>query len=192
MLRKLLIAIVLLVLVFVAFIATRPAHFHIERSASIAASPETIYPHLADFHQWEAWSPWEKLDSTMVKTMTGEPMAVGSDYHWAGTGEVGEGRMTLTAAQPPHSLTIKLDFIKPFEATNTTLFTLDPEGEGTKVAWIMEGENGFMAKAMGLFMNMDQMVGGDFEKGLSALKQVTEAEAAAAAAAAPMDSTVSP
>ena len=180
MLRNLLITIVVLVLVLVAFIATRPAHFHIERSASIAASPETIYPHLADFHQWEAWSPWEKLDSSMVKTMTGEPMAVGSDYHWAGTGEVGEGRMTLTAAQPPSSLTIKLDFIKPFEATNTTLFTLDPEGEGTKVAWIMEGENGFMAKAMGLFMNMDQMVGGDFEKGLAALKQVAEAEAAAA------------
>lgn len=182
MLRNILVALVVLVLVFVAFVSTRPADFRIERSTTIAASPEVIYPHVADFHQWAAWSPWEKIDSTMKKTISGEPMAVGSDYHWAGTGEAGEGRMTITSLTPPEHVEIKLDFIKPFEATNTTAFAIAGEGEGSKVTWTMSGKNGFVAKAMGLFMNMDQMVGGDFEKGLAELKRVAEAEAAAAPA----------
>ncbi len=180
MLRKILIALVVLVLVFVGFVATRPAHFNIERSAQIAASPEGIYPHVADFHQWADWSPWDKIDSTMVKTITGDAMAVGSEYHWVGTGEAGEGRMTITATTPPNSLTIKLDFLKPFVATNTTAFAIDGSADGSTVKWTMSGENNFMAKAMGVFMNMDQLVGGDFEKGLEDLKRITEAEAAAA------------
>lgn len=181
MLRKILIALVVLVLLFVGFVATRPADFHVERSARIAAPAETIYPLVADFHRWEAWSPWESIDSTMKKTISGEPMAVGSDYHWAGTGEAGEGRMTLREATPPTGISIQLDFIKPFTATNTTAFAITPEDDGSKVTWTMSGRNNFMAKAMGVFMNMDQMIGGDFEKGLASLKQVAEAEAAAAA-----------
>lgn len=178
MMRRILLVLLVLVLGFVGYVSTRPAEFHVERSATIAASASTIYPHLADFHQWEAWSPWERLDPAMKKTYEGDPMGVGSNYHWAGNDSVGEGRMTIKESVPSERLTIELEFIKPFAATNTTLFSLAPEGEGTKVTWAMDGKKDFMMKAVGLFMDMDKQVGGDFERGLASLKQLTEAEQA--------------
>ena len=124
----------------------------------------------------------------MKKTFSGAESGTGAAYHWVGEKDVGEGRMTIAAATPPQRVEIKLEFIKPFAATNTTTFTFTPEAGGTKVSWLMEGQNNFMSKAFSLFMNVDAMVGKDFEKGLAQLKEISETEAkrrAAAAAQAP-------
>ena len=119
-------------------------------------------------------SPWAKLDPSMKKTHEGAPAGTGAIYSWSGNDQVGEGRMTLTESRPSELIRIKLEFMKPFAATNTTEFTFKPEGNQTMVTWSMFGMNNFIAKAFGLFMNMDKMVGGDFEKGLASMKSVVE------------------
>jgi hypothetical protein len=174
--------ILVLVAVLLVFVQTRPDHFRVERSATIAASGETVYSHLANFHDWAAWSPWERLDPSMQRTFDGPESGVGAGYHWVGNKQVGEGSMKITAATPGSNVTIDLEFIKPFQASNVTMFTLAPEGGGTKVTWAMEGKNNFVGKAMCLVMNMDKTVGGDFERGLAQLKTVAERAPAAAAA----------
>lgn len=175
MIKKIALALGGIVVVFLGVVAMQPADFRIERSAVIAAPPEVVFAQVNDFHNWAAWSPWEKLDPAMKKTFSGAAAGVGSVYEWTGNDEVGAGRMTLTESRPAELIRIKLEFLKPFEATNTTDFTFKPEGGGTKTIWSMTGNNNFMAKAAGLFMNMEKMVGGDFEKGLAQLKTVSEA-----------------
>lgn len=183
-----LIRVVLVALVaFLIMVALRPGAFHIERSATISAPAEIVYAQIADYHKWEAWSPWAKLDPAMKTEFTGNGEA-GSTYYWIGNKKVGEGRMTTTAATPASRLEMKLEFLKPFKATNTTTFALAPDGAGTKVTWSMDGTNGFVAKLFGLFMNMDKTVGGDFEKGLAQLKTVAES-APAPGTSAPMETT---
>jgi uncharacterized protein YndB with AHSA1/START domain len=167
----------LLIVVFLGVVATRPDTFRIERSASIAAPPEVIFPFVSDFHHWEQWSPWEKLDPKMKKTHEGPAGAQGSRYSWVGNKDVGEGRMTLVDVKPSDSLSIKLEFLKPFEATNATTFTFKPAAGGTQVTWAMEGHPNFMMKAFSLFADMDARVGKDFESGLGTLKGLAEAEA---------------
>jgi uncharacterized protein YndB with AHSA1/START domain len=184
--RKVLLVLVVVLVGFVAFVATRPAEFKIERAATIAAPEAVIYANIDDFREWGEWSPWEKLDPDLVRNYEGAESGVGAAYHWTGNDQVGEGRMTITEADPAQRIVIQLDFLKPWQASNVTTFALAPVDEGTHVTWTMEGNNDFMAKAMGVFMNMDQMVGGDFEKGLAALKEVAEAETAAM----PADSAV--
>jgi hypothetical protein len=186
--RNVLIVLVVIVVALVGFIQTRPATFHIERSAVVSADPAVITAHIADFHAWADWSPWEKMDPAMKKTYTGDPGAVGSTYSWVGNDKVGEGKMTITDVKPGQSVTLQLDFIKPFASTNVTTFNVAPEGSGAKVTWNMDGKNNFMSKAMCIFMNMDSMVGPDFEHGLAKLKAVTEAAPAAAVPAAAADS----
>ncbi len=187
--------IVLLVLVvgLVAFIATRPGQFHVERSTTVAAAPEAVFAQVEDLHRWAAWSPWEKLDPQMKKDFSGAPAGVGSVYHWVGNDKVGEGRMTITETQPGRRLRILLEFIKPFASTNTSTFTFAPEGSGTRVTWAMDGSASFMVKAMGILMPMDRTVGPDFERGLASLKGLAEsapppAPADSSAAAAPAKS----
>ena len=141
----------------------------------MAAPPAEVFAHVNDFHKWADWSPWEKLDPAMKKTFSGAASGPGSVYEWTGNDQVGTGRMTLTDSTPSDLIRIKLEFLKPFEATNNTEFIFKPEGAGTKVTWNMAGNNNFMAKAAGLFMNMEKMVGGDFEKGLAQLKTTVEA-----------------
>lgn len=184
--KKFLTVLLVLILALVGFVASRPGTFHIERSTTIAAAPDAVYPHLADFHQWAAWSPWEHLDPSMKASYSGAESGVGAVYDWTGNDKVGQGRMTVTDATPPSHVGIKLEFLKPFTATNQCTFTLAPEGSGTKVTWAMDGTNNFVAKAFGLMMNMDKTVGGDFERGLASLKTVAEA---APANAMPADST---
>lgn len=183
MLKKILAAAAVLILGFVGFVATRPAGFAIERKTTIAAPPAAIYPFLTDFREWKKWSPWEALDPNMTRTHEGAPSGTGAVYSWKGKDDVGEGRMTITEAKPAELVVIKLEFLKPFAATNTTTFKLTA-GPQTEVVWKMEGTNGFLSKAFGVFANMDKMVGDDFEKGLSALKAVAEAAPAPAAAPA--------
>jgi uncharacterized protein YndB with AHSA1/START domain len=164
------------VVVFSIVVATRLDEFHIERSIALAASPERVYAELNDLHAWAAWSPWEKLDPRMERTHTGSPAGVGAVYAWkSANGKVGQGRMTIERSERPALVEIKLEFIKPFAATNTVRFTTTPTVEGAKVTWAMDGRNGFLAKAFALVMDMDKMVGGDFERGLANLKTVVEA-----------------
>lgn len=175
MIKKILIAVVALILVLVAVISTRPSTLHIERSAQIAAPPEVVLAQISDFHRWVAWSPWEKLDPSMKKTFEGPAQGVGAKYAWEGNDKVGKGRMTITDIKPDR-VGIHLEFMAPYSATNETTFSTKPDAGGVKLTWAMDGTNNFMMKAFGMFMNMDSMVGHDFETGLASLKNVSETE----------------
>jgi hypothetical protein len=174
-LKKFAVAIVLVLLGLAALIASRPAEFEVARSRVVAASPEVAYAYVNDLSRWQAWSPWETLDPTMTKEVSSPSGGVGATYHWSGNKDVGEGRMTITDCRTPQSVTIRLEFIKPWAATYTTRLAFEPSSAGTKVTWTMRGRNGFLSKAFGLFMDMGKMVGADFERGLANLDTVTAA-----------------
>jgi hypothetical protein len=175
-LKKTLIVLLILIVGFVIVVALQPADFRVERSATIAAPASDVFAQVNDFHKWSAWSPWEKLDPGMQRTFEGPPSGAGATYAWKGNKEVGEGRMTITQSKPNELVQIRLEFIKPFAATNTTEFTFKPQGNQTVVNWAMFGQNNFMAKAFHLFCDMDKMVGKDFEKGLVQMKAAAEAK----------------
>ena len=185
MLTRIVVIVVLALVALAVFIATRPSEFTVSRSRTIAAPPDVVFACVNDFGRWPEWSPWEKLDPQMKRERSGAPAGTGAVYYWSGNKKVGEGRMTITDSRPPSSLTIRLEFIKPWTATNTTQFDLAPSGAGTHATWTMSGHNNFMAKAFCLFMDMDKMVGGDFDKGLAALDAVAAAAAVAPAPARP-------
>jgi carbon monoxide dehydrogenase subunit G len=167
------IAVVVILAALVAFIASRPSAFRIARSRVVAAPPDVVHAFVNDFHKWPAWSPWEKLDPSMNREHSGAAAGTGAVYGWSGNNKVGEGRMTITDSRPPASVTIRLEFIKPWTATNTAQFDFTPSGSGTNVTWSMSGHHNFMAKGFTLCMNMDKMVGSDFEKGLANLDEAT-------------------
>ncbi len=175
MLKIILIALAVIVVVFVAIVAVQPSDFRITRSATIAAPPEAVFAQVNGLHNWEAWSPWAKLDPAAKNTYEGPAAGVGAAFTWAGNNKVGAGRMTITESRPNESVRFKLDFLKPFKATNTAEFTFKPEGNQTAVTWSMYGKNSFIGKAVGLFINCDKMVGGQFEQGLAQMKSVAEA-----------------
>jgi uncharacterized protein YndB with AHSA1/START domain len=174
MILKILIGASILVAVLSVVIALQPATFHIERSVAIAAPPERAFSQVVDFHQWATWSPFDKLDPDMKKTYTGAPSGVGAIYAWAGNAKAGEGRMTIEESDTPSKLGIKLEFLKPFAATSRATFTFARTATGTNVTWAMDGNNSFMSKAIHMVMNMDKLVGGDFERGLAAMKTNAE------------------
>ena len=149
--------------------------FVIERSATMAAPASRVFEALVDFHKWPEWSPWEELDPEMQRTYSGSESGVGAVYEWEGNRKAGKGRMEITDATAPGDLTIRLDFIKPFKAQNTTRFALSGDGDSTEVTWTMTGAKTLMTKVMGIFKSMDAMVGPDFEKGLTQLKALVEA-----------------
>ena len=175
--KKALIGLLIIIVALVVVISTRPSTFHVERSIEIGAPADIPYAMIADFHRWDGWSPWEKLDPNMKRTHEGPESGVGAKYHWVGNDDVGEGRMTITEAKPGESVGIDLEFIAPMESKNTTTFTFASAGDGTKVTWAMDGNNNFVGKAFGLFMDIDAMVGADFQRGLENLKSTSEAEA---------------
>jgi len=154
--------------------ASKPNIFRVQRTASIHAAPEKIFPLINDFHSWSAWSPFEKLDSAMKKTYSGAAQGTGAIYEWAGNAKAGVGRMEITASAPPAKITIKLDFLKPFPGHNIVEFTLQPNGSATETTWAMHGPVPFVGKIFHVFINMDRMVGGSFEEGLANLKSVAE------------------
>lgn len=158
----------------VAYAATRPDGFRIERSLVIKAPAERIFPLINDFKAWGAWSPWEHKDPGMKRTYSEPSAGQGAKYSWEGNSEVGKGEIVMAESQAPSNIKLDMHFIAPFEARHTGLFTLTPEGDGTKVTWAMEGGTPLFAKVIHLFMNMDRMVGDEFEKGLQALKAKTE------------------
>jgi hypothetical protein len=175
-LKKILIGLVVLVAVFAAVVVSRPASFAVERSATIPTPPDTAFTQVNDFHAWAGWSPWEKLDAGMKKTYSGANTGAGSIYYWNGNNDVGEGRMTMEKSERPNTIGIKLEFMRPFAATNQTTFTFTPVPEGTKVTWSMSGHNDFFGKAASLFMDMDKVVGQDFERGLASLALQAKAD----------------
>lgn len=175
MVRKILIILAGLIVGLLILISMQPAEYTVTRSATIAAPPDQVFALVNDFHKWDAWSPWAKLDPAMKTTYEGAAAGTGAIYSWAGNDKVGEGRMTITESQPSDRLAIKLEFLKPFASTSQTDFTFKGDGGGTNVTWTMNGQNNFMSKAFGLFMGgMDKMVGPDFEKGLAQMKAEAE------------------
>ncbi|HTV08562.1 MAG TPA: SRPBCC family protein [Candidatus Aquilonibacter sp.] len=153
--------------------AMQPPTYHVERTTTIAATPDKIHFLVDDFHNWQQWSPWGKLDPNVKVTYSGPPSGAGAVYEWQGNRKVGKGRMQILATQPTET-SIKLDFLEPFKSQNITNFVLDPEGPVTRVTWTMDGPNTFMSKLMGVFVSMDKMVGKDFETGLGNLKAAAE------------------
>jgi hypothetical protein len=173
MLKKIAVVVVVLIAGVLVFAATKPDTFRVQRTASIKAPPEKIAAVLGDFHGWQAWSPWEKMDPAMKRSYSGAEKGKGAAYAWEGNGKVGQGRMEITDAAPAR-VALDLDFIKPFEAHNKVVFTLTPKGDATEVNWAMHGPVPYMAKIVHVFMDMDSMVGKDFEAGLANLKTITE------------------
>ncbi|MEQ1572808.1 MAG: SRPBCC family protein [Vicinamibacterales bacterium] len=170
------IAVVVVVLVgaLLAYAATRPDSLHVTRTAGIGAPPEKIFPHINDFHRWVDWSPYEGRDPTMKRTHSGAAEGRGAVYEWPGNRQVGSGRMEITDTAYPSRITITLDFITPFEGHNVAEFTLVPRDGQTNVTWSMKGPSAFMTKLVGVFLNMDTMIGKDFETGLANLKALAE------------------
>ena len=175
MLKNILIALAAIVIVFVVVVALQPSDFRVTRSAMLSAPAPAVFAQVNDFHKWEAWSPWAKLDPAAKNSFEGPSAGISAIFRWAGNNEVGEGSMTITESSPSELIRIKLEFLKPFAGTNTTEFTFKPEGDQTRVTWSMFGTNNFIAKAFCLFNSMDKMVGGQFDKGLAQMKSVVEA-----------------
>ncbi|HEV8292667.1 MAG TPA: SRPBCC family protein, partial [Tepidisphaeraceae bacterium] len=171
------IGIALVILILVSIVAMRPSDFRYARSATIATPPGVVFGHVNDFKKMDVWSPWLKFDPNVKITHEGPPSGVGAIESWDGNKNVGAGRMTVTDSRPNELIRLKLEFFRPFAATNTAEFTFQPQGNGTTVTWAMMGKYNFMTKAMGLVMNMDKMIGGNFEKGLAELKTIAESEA---------------
>ena len=157
-----------------AYAATRPDDFRVQRSATIKAPPEKIFPFINDFKQWGAWSPYEKIDPAMKRIYGDKTAGKGATYGWEGNGNVGSGSMEILNAPAPSQVAIKLDFMRPFEAHNVADFTLMPRGDGTIVTWAMHGPVPYKFKIVHLFMNVDKMVGGQFAEGLANLKAAAE------------------
>jgi uncharacterized protein YndB with AHSA1/START domain len=178
MLKIISLAVVAVVGGFLIYAATRPDSFRVERTATIDAPPERIFPLINDFQRWGAWSPFEKKDPVMKRTMSGVPSGKGAVYEWDGNKEIGQGRMEIVESVPPSRVTLTLDFTRPFEAHNIVDFTLEPRGNSTQVTWAIHGPSPFISKVMGIVFNVDKMIGKDFEAGLAALKTVSEQQSA--------------
>jgi len=160
--------------VVLIFAATKPNTLRVQRSASVKAPAEKIFPLINDFHQWVSWSPYEHRDPTLKRTYSGAESGKGAVFAWDGNKNVGSGRMEILDTSVPSKILIKLDFFKPFEGHNTAEFTMLPQGDATLLTWTMHGPAVFMSKVMQVFMNLDHMIGKDFEVGLANLKKLTE------------------
>ncbi len=183
MFKKILIGAGILVAGLVVVVLAQPSTYHVERSIRIAAPATAVWSQISDFSTWKNWSHWEKSDPTQKSTFAGTPGTVGHANTWVGE-KTGQGTMAITSAEEPTRLDISLNFVEPMAGTATTTFWLAPDGDGTRVKWTMEGDNGFVGKAIGLFVSMDEMIGKAYDDGLANLKTIAEQQARATAAAA--------
>lgn len=174
MISKILIVLAVIIVVFIVIVAFQPSASHIERSITVAATPLSVFEEINDLSRFQAWNPWAKIDPAMNSTYSGPPAGVGASYAWAGNNQVGEGRMTIVESTPGERVALRMEFLKPFASTSTAAFVITPAANQTSVTWSMDGEQNFFAKAIGLFVNMDKMIGGEFEKGLADLKSIAE------------------
>lgn len=176
--RKILTIVAAVVLATIAAIliyaATRPDSFRVERTATMNAPAEKIFPYIDGLKRWTEWSPYEGRDPAMKRTYSGAESGKGAAYEWDGNDNVGKGRMEIVDSTPPHRVVIKLDFLKPFEGHNMAELIVEPKGGQTIVTWAMYGPSTFMTKLIGTFMDMDDMIGRDFAAGLAKLKTVVE------------------
>jgi uncharacterized protein YndB with AHSA1/START domain len=156
------------------FATTKPDSFSVQRTATIKAPPEKIFPLINDYRSWMSWSPWEKKDPAMKRTYSGAASGKGSVYEWEGNKEIGQGRMEIAEVSPPSHVAIDMHFIKPFDSFSTAEFTLQPKGDSTDVTWSMHGPNAYISKIITIFVSMDKMIGKEFETGLANLKTIAE------------------
>jgi len=177
MLKIVLITLAVIVVVFVIVVALQPATFMVTRSITMAAPPAIVFEQVNDLRKWDAWSPWARLDPNAKNTFEGPPAGTGAVCAWSGNNQVGMGRMTITESRTNELVRFRLEFVKPMAGTSDAEFTFKTQGGQTAVTWTMTGKNNFIAKAMCLFMSMDKMAGGQFEKGLANLKNIAEAAA---------------
>lgn len=178
MLKTILILVAVAVAALAIAVATRPEAFKVTRSATIAAPPAIVFEQVNTLRNWDAWSPWAKLDPNAKQTFEGPPSGPGASFSWAGNHKVGAGKMTIRESKPDALVQLQLEFLKPFKATNGAEFAFQAEGAQTRVTWSMAGKNNFAGKAFSMFMDCDKMIGGDFEKGLAQLDAVSRAAAA--------------
>lgn len=176
MLLKILLGVAVVVVLLAIFIATRPAGFSMSRTATMAATPAAVFNQVNDFHKWEAWSPWAKLDPNCKNSFEGPPSGKGAKFAWDGNKEVGAGNMEIVESVPNDHIRIRLEFVRPFAGVNDTLFTFKPIDDKTNVSWTMSGKNNFIMKAFSLFMDCDKMVGPQFEQGLTSMEKAAVAE----------------
>ena len=174
MLKTIVAILAAIVAAILVYVAMQPDTFRVERSISIKAPPEKIFAQINGFHQWEAWSPWEKIDPAIKRTYSGADSGKGAVYGWQGNKDVGQGRMEIIESTPSSNVLIKIDFMEPFEGHDMVQFTLQPQGDATKVTQAMYGPSPFISKLMGLFFSMDKMVGQKYEEGLASLKAIAE------------------
>jgi hypothetical protein len=177
MITTIVIVIGVAVILFVVIVAMRPSEFRVTRSTSISAPPADVFPLVNDLHKFQDWSPWAKIDPGCKTTFDGPAAGTGAAFSWAGNKKVGQGSMTVIESSSAELVRLRLEFLKPFKATNTAEFTFKPEGNQTVVTWSMFGVNNFFFKAFGLFIDCDKMCGPDFEKGLATMKSLAEAPA---------------
>jgi uncharacterized protein YndB with AHSA1/START domain len=178
MIKTVVIAVVVLLVIAVVVVlglaAMKPDTFRVQRAMTIKAPPEKIFALINDFHAWGQWSPWEKKDPAMKRTFSNPASGKGATYAWEGDKNVGQGSMEIVDAAQSSKIALKLDFVKPFEGHNMVVFTLEPKGEATNVTWDMRGPTPFFAKIIHVLLNMDKLVGNDFEAGLANLKAASE------------------
>jgi len=174
MLKYLAVIVLVLVAGVLIYAFMQPGHFRVERSATIRSAPEAVFPLINDFHRWEPWSPWEKIDPQLKRTYSGAQEGRGAIYEWSGNRNVGHGRMEIVESDPPARILIRIDFFTPFEAHNTVEFRLEGQGDSTVVTQAMYGPSPFVSRIMGLFFSMDKMVGEKYEEGLANLARLAE------------------
>lgn len=174
MLKRIILVVALLIVVVLIIAAFKPNSFAVQRTVTIQASADKIFPLINDYRNWPQWSPYEKLDPDMKKTISGPPSGLGAVYEWSGNSKAGAGRMEITQSAPSSKVTIKLDFSKPMEGHNLAEFTIQPKGNSTDVTWAMSGGMPYVAKVMTMFFSMDKMIGNEFETGLANMKAVAE------------------
>ncbi len=169
-----LLIIIAVITAFLIYGALQSADFSVSREANFNALPAKVFENINDFHKWSAWSPWEKMDPHLKRSFSGELSGIGSKYAWVGNKKVGEGNMEITHSEASKRMQLDLHFLKPFKADNVTEFTLTPNGRTTNMKWEMRGHRPFLFRVMGMFFNMDKIVGGDFENGLNNLREIVE------------------
>src|SRR5687768_8227147 len=174
MLTYILGALVAVVVLLFVVISMRPSDFRVSRSATMAAPQSAVFAQVNDFHKWEAWSPWAKLDPDAKTSFEGPSSGTGAIFRWDGDKNVGQGSMTITESRPHDLIPIKLDFLRPFVGTNDVTFNSKPKGDRTAVTWNMAGKNNFLSKAISLVFDCEKMSGGMFEQGLASMKSVVE------------------
>lgn len=175
MLNIILIALAVVVVLFIVVVATRPADFRVTRTGRISAPADVVFANVNTLRNWEAWSPWAKMDPNAKSTYTGPESGPGSSMAWSGNNKVGEGRMTIMDVKPTEVIHLKLEFLRPMKATHMAEFLFKADGNQTTVTWSMSGKNNFMGKAFSVFVNCDKMIGRDFEKGLASLNSASQA-----------------